>query len=104
MDVLPSVLLTICGGLFMFIVGREYTARSMRREFVTKCDCENNHKLVSADVQALVRGISDLKETMAQATVASKEDQRMIFRMIRALVSLSDLTPEEKAKILNDRA
>ncbi|WP_027367411.1 hypothetical protein [Desulfocurvibacter africanus] len=96
--------------LVSFILGREWTSKQLRKEFseqlkkfVPMSDCQLKYAAACKDIASLNVEIQEVREERDDDMRAIKEDNRIMFRMLRALVAHSDMPNDIKAQILNER-
>jgi len=96
---LMSIAFTILGGIIIGVVSR-YISSS---RYVSKAECEARHKHDCQYNAETSRQIEALKQQQTRVQEKSDEKIHIIFRMVRGLVVYSEISPENKEKILNAR-
>ena len=77
-------------GIFSsFISGSKALERKLS-DYVKKSDCESQHRYDLATVEQIARLVSKIER-----------NTRIQFKMLRAIVAYMELTPAQKAEILN---
>ena len=95
-----SLVLTALGGIIVGIVVRYLGAN----RFVHRRECEEKHSNDCRFNQDMYRKIEEIKQQQAQCQDKTLERNRVLFRMLRGLVIYSEMSDENKEKILNERA
>lgn len=96
---LLSLICTVMGGVIVGIVVRYLSAN----RFMTREECDAKHANDCRSNQDLHRKIEELKQQQEKFQDGIAERNHILFRMLRGLVVYSDLSAENKEKILNER-
>jgi len=110
MTVINISLASLVLALVSFILGREWTSKQLRKEFdqhlkkfVPLSDCQLRYTGACKDIAALGEEIQDIRRQRDDDMLSIKNDNRIMFRMLRALVAHSSMPNDIKAQILNER-
>ncbi len=96
---LLSLVFTVVGGIIVGIVVRYLSAN----RFMTRAECQEKHANDCRSNKDLHNKIEELKQQQEKFQDAVAERNHILFRMLRGLVVYSDLSAENKEKILNER-
>lgn len=96
---LLSLFLTVAGGIIVGIVVRYLSAN----RFVTRRECQERHVNDHRSNNNLHKKIEELQQQQEKFQDGILERNRILFRMLRGLVVYSDISDENKEKILNER-
>lgn len=97
---LMAGLFSALGAVIAGVVIRVVTGAS----FVTQTECAARHASDCQMNAQLISKIDGLKASQDRFQDAVAGKNAMLFRMFRAMVSHMDLTPEQRERILNERA
>jgi uncharacterized membrane protein YraQ (UPF0718 family) len=96
---LLSLVFTVIGGIIVGIVVRYLSAN----RFMTRVECQEKHANDCRFNQDLHKKIEDLQRQQEKFQEAVAERNHILFRMLRGLVVYSDISAENKERILNER-
>jgi hypothetical protein len=94
-----SLVFTIVGGVIVGIVVRYLSTN----QFMTRRECVERHANDCRSNHDLHRKIEDLQKQQEKFQEGVAERNHILFRMLRGLVVYSDMSAENKEKILNER-
>lgn len=96
---LLSLFLTVTGGIIVGIVVRYLSSN----RFMTRRECAEKHANDCRSNQDLHQKIEELQQQQEKFQDGIAERNHILFRMLRGLVVYSDISAENKEKILNER-
>ena len=96
---LLSLILTAVGGVVVGVLVRYLSTN----RFVTRRECAERHANDCRSNTDLHKKIEELQQQQEKFQGGIQERNRILFRMLRGLVVYSDISDENKEKILNER-
>ena len=96
---LLSLVFTVVGGIIVGIVVRYLSVN----RFMTREECDAKHTHDCRSNREIHQKIDEQHRQQVQFQVDVNKKIHTIFRMVRGMVVYSEMSPEKKEKVLNER-